>query len=72
MIVQFINHFEKWLPAQKVDVTKDRAHFLTEILKVAVICDDQSKLDVLNKKENKEEQSQKIEVHNHYYAIGEE
>lgn len=68
MIVQFINHHDRYLPGEKADVTRDRATLLCEILQVAVICEDQTRLDYTpEKKKQEEQQPQNIEVHNHYY-----
>ena len=69
MIVQFINHHDKYRPGAKADVTRDRATLLCEILQVAVICDDQTRLDHVPEKKADDQQAQKIEVHNHYYQV---
>lgn len=65
MIVSIITHWGKWKPGDRVDVTPEKARELM-ILNVAKKSDDQSRLESKPKVEAKED-TQKIEVHNHYY-----
>ena len=67
MIIQYIQHYDRRFPGDLQDVTTDRAAFLCDIMQVAVIHEDQTRLDHVPEKKS-EEQPQKIEVHNHFYT----